>query len=211
MNQGLSTVVGNPQASAWIGSLQGSWVLVDDLEGESRWYAKALDVEPVLVGESIAVFGLGGSRLVLEQRPAPTEQPSVAVSGSGPILETQALEVETQRLAALGATPRGAAFLLDGSVRAQAFIDPMGRHFTLLENLDHNVARAVSQRAAERAALRNVRHSLDALQGEEAERRKQLKILKWIIGVAVVLVAITVTVVVRLASEQRSGAAFRLK
>ncbi|MBC5766996.1 hypothetical protein [Ramlibacter albus] len=104
---------------------------------------------------------------------------------------------------------------LDGDVSAQHFTTPLGSAFTLLEVNRQDIARAVSQRAAERVALRNVRESLDGYENEEAMKRKLVQRYKWFIVGIVAAVLVTLFTVYRIAADRaqaaRGGATFQLK
>ncbi|MBC5766997.1 hypothetical protein [Ramlibacter albus] len=81
-------------SGAGVSSLGGAWLQVTDLEGETKWYSRALRAAPILVDDKIAVFVLANTRLVLQQAPAP--------GTVGALLETDDIEGESRRLQSLG-------------------------------------------------------------------------------------------------------------
>lgn len=167
-----------------IEGIRVAFILVPDLEAGARWYAQALEVEPVDTPLGDKLFYLGGFRILLHASGASTRLPgpgateafdavaSVSHAATAiPFLASDDLAADTQRWVALGAELQPPAGMLDPTTHWVRLRDPFGNAIGLVELRDPNERRAVSQRAAEKIALRKVRSRLDELQHEERARR----------------------------------------
>lgn len=159
---------------------------VPDLELATRWYARVLDTEPWRRDDHCTTFQscgiwlelrLGQLRLAASQ--AGPEEKAEVPPAHAPIVffGVEDLQSAWMRLQSMGVPLRAAQPAPYPDTKAATFEDPFGRTVGLMERNDPQVLRARAQRAAEKVALRHVRHKLNEMEQDEADKQRAAKML----------------------------------
>ncbi len=159
---------------------------VPDLELATRWYSRVLDTEPWLRDNNCTTFQscgiwlelrLGQFRLGSTQ--AETSERTEGSVANAPIVffGVEDLQSAWMRLQDMGVALRAAQPAPYPDTKAATFEDPFGRTVGLMERNDPQVVRARAQRTAEKVALRHVRHKLNEMEQDEADKRRAARTL----------------------------------
>ncbi len=160
-------------------------IFVGDLDLARQWYGQALEREPSFYDEEEVAFHVDGCLLSLR-----VGQPA---SAPGPVVfwGVDDLPGEYSRLCALSlAQSSNALQRLDADQQTAQVQDPFGNVLGLMAIDVKRERKSRNQRAAEKVALQNVRETLDGLQQADAEQRSLNRIVGWVAGIAMVLLAL---------------------
>lgn len=150
---------------------------VADLQIAEQWYSKAFNALPSYSSEEGIFYDMGGCELMLRLSPS-NEQGGIGIYwGADDIHEEFKRISEFAKIKSHPTTPNA----FEQSVAE--FLDPFGNIFGIRAKDTNSEKKARIRRAAERAALKNVRATVDQFMAAEEKQKKVNKRVFWIFSI----------------------------
>ncbi|MBL8339406.1 MAG: hypothetical protein JNM97_21740 [Rhodoferax sp.] len=154
---------------------------VTDLAIARAWYGQVLERDPDVEDASSVGFSVGGFQLILQQDDAPPS-PGIRIYWA-----VDDLVAEHARIASIGRDSRFAPPPIGPQQTRAEVADPFGNLLGLVATDAARERHQRAQRTAQKAALQNVRETLDRMQHTESEQKKMHRLIGWAAAVVALL------------------------